>query len=349
MKNALKLILLTLCVICGIGLTGCNNPLSSKINEANKHIEQIIVYTAEKNPENIFEISWPNKGYYTQYDTCHNFVNRGELTKADEKFIKKFVNNLPYTNSYSEYDDYLAEITIIYDSGVKIESRTIYKDYPEDFDKFADIINRLCGGDKTYLRYDKNIQEVTPEYFTSRTRLSDANIYGGTVQEMIDLFDVNMYLMNNETNYFFETKAERFSLVKMLPFNIEQVPSSDEEAYAYACEVASLMDADASVVKKHKAPYENVEFYSWMDEKLGEIRVYRTDNTDIVMKGGTIGSFDELQLYEDLSGGYDELMNYQIYEYVYSNDNKFAVAAPYSYEDDFYDRFEELGHAVKDM
>ena len=64
-------------------------------------------------------------------------------------------------------------VTIVDEKSNRSLIGSVYGDYPEGTDRFCQIINRVCGGDKEFLCANGNMQEMTDEYFTAITGYTD--------------------------------------------------------------------------------------------------------------------------------------------------------------------------------
>ena len=348
--KCIKYIVVFTLIILMTGIAGCEGMKNEEIGiGGNRIIEFISISTAEKNPDNIWHICWPAQGYYTSYGRRNSFISINEITAKEEKYIVKYLESLTYDRSHTDTKDFLAEITIYYNNHGTHElcSKEIYGEYPEGFDEFAELINHLCGDDRTYLYCNNDIQEVTPEYFKFRAGIEDVNVYGGSIQDLIDYFELDMKKLSDSYDCYRE-KAHAFELMKLLPFKIESRPSTDDEAYDYACKLAENLDFDRNRVKKYKSMNEGYEYYAFMGHDFKEIRVYRTEDMNVTM-GGISAGYDQYRMTEDVTEPGDEFSRMKEYEFSYSTDYKFAVAVEFEYADDFYDRFKKLGEVVKSI
>lgn len=346
MKNNFRFLTLIPLLLLILLIAGCDSDNEKRV------IKDITVSTSESNPDNIWQISWPS-GYCSQFNSSHMFEAPGELTEADTEFIFDFVNSIPDENDNASGSTYLADITIYYatDDGMKAPYQCIYKqifnDYPEKYDVFAEIMNRICGGDKKYLSMNKDIQKITPEYFTYRTNITAEEIPEGTIQDFIDYLELDMLTLNRESPYVLSEKAHNFPLLPLLPYTPESVASTDAEAADYARKLAVRLGCDGSVeITKAKAPYEDCEYYTFTSDLFSKIRIYRTEDMNSSFRVEDTGTFGQLRIIEAETDPSDDLQGHGLYEFIYSSDKKFAVAVRLSNSKDFFKKLLTLAKAV---
>lgn len=359
MKRVKTHLFLLLTFILIFALTGCSSDgqtpsgnSSKGTNDGSITIIDLTVDTAEANPENIWRVSWP-KGYYSAGANVNAFATAQMPTDDDINFLVDFVSKNQSTKETLPEDKYLCGIYLTYEidkNGQKdtvLLSSIINNDYPADYDIFIDIINKICGGDKKYLCMNKNLQEVTPEYIAIRTGLTDDSVYSGTMQDVIDFFNLDMNTLNWMSVHSLSEKCHNFPCISILPFHCEAAYSTDADAEKYAQRLAKLLGVSADSVVKSKAPYEDIEFYEFPYEMFGTVRIYQTFNINSDNTDNRITGFNELFLKESSSGPYDELSGYKDFEFIYSSGNTFAIAVEFRYDDDFYENIKFLADAVR--
>lgn len=319
-------------------------------------ITRFTFVSAVENKDNIWSLNWPVNYEVDNYSV--NFFDPKEMTKEQRDYIYSFVDSLP---NYQGEEEYLCTIKLSLEvgNGNKIITGTPLKvisgSYPEGYDEFASIVNDLCGGNKEYVSTSTKMLEATPELFTIRTNISDINVYGGTVEDLMSFLNIDSICDLNEYssgNGSFTVKdcASHFTFVKYLANELKSAPSTDEECYAYAVELAGKLGVDESLVVKEVSEYGEQEWYSIPDYEGYNLRVYRTDQIQdkIMYYGGYVDSYyDTFKIYESTMSPYDELQGYKLYDFTYSPDDKFAVAVDaVMYEDK--DIFAPIGAAMED-
>ena len=303
-----------------------------KLSSKTLQISKINILSAEENPDNIWEIAWPDE--YQSGGTSINFGSEcKEISKEDRDFL------LTYCNTHEDtYDgDFLCSISIstIDDKHHSGQHLYVCGEYPEDFEEFVIVINRVCGGDKEYLSANKKIKEITPEYVTEITGITDDDVNGGTVSELIDhlgisdISTLSIYLKNSYINKI----ASKYKLCRLLEYKIISVQSTDDEWLEYSQKLAEKLGVNGEIIKG-KAPYEDQEWYEIKDSNGTEIRIYRTYGLGsfISQYPGMLDSYyQSYKIYEDTQGPTSEFMGYRDFDFTYSNDNKFAVAVESDY------------------
>ena len=290
-------------------------------------IEGISIVTAEENPENIWKIAWP-KEYYSGSDIVKFDSAAEDISKEDRDFLLKYCNS--HENTYKGDFLFSIDISAIDEKMHTGQSLYICGEYPEDFDEFAKVINKVCGGDKTYLSANGKLQKITPEYFTMITGITDDDVKEGTVSELIDhvgiadVGDLNSYLIND---YIYDI-AENYDLCSLLEYKIVSVPSSDEEWYDYSVKLADKLGIDGEITKE-KAKYDDEEWYEIKDPDGTCIRVFKTEGLEefIPMNLGNLDwYYQSYKIFEDTQGPTSEFSGFNSFDFTYSNDQKFAVA-----------------------
>ncbi len=311
-------------------------------------IESVEVLSAEKNPNNIWDIRWPY--YYCQGGENVQFPDSVSMSDEDMDILLQFYNE--YDNdTYKKDKEFLCRVIIGVMSGNTQTGKLIYiyDEYPEGFEDVVDVVNRICGGDKEYLTMTGKIQEITPEYFTAITGIDDSKVYDGTVEEVIehlnirDIQDVQWY----NKNWTINDVVQNYSLCRYLPYEVKQATSTDVECKEYAEKLAEELGAAGKVTKVYSEHNSGHEWYE-IHFKDQVIRVYRSEQVagDIQEYNGFIDSYYySLTLKEDTSD-YGPLESNLLFDFTYSADAKFIIAVEISY-DDKKDYFYEVAQAAE--
>ena len=294
-------------------------------------LERLDILSGERNPNGIWDICWPN--YYYQENEIIQFPESVSVSEEDRDILLKFYNE--NENNYIKDKEFLCSIRFgVLDGNCSLGKMIyIYDEYPEDFDKVVDAINRICGGDKEYLSMTGNIQEITPEYFTLLTGIDDDKVKGGTVQEVIDHLNIQNIsdIQRFKKNWVIDDVVANYSLCRYLPYEIKQAPSTDAECKEYAEKLAKSMGATGKVTKVYSEHISGHEWYK-IYYKNQFIRVYRSELVvdDIHAYDGLIDStYNSLSLEEDTSDETNPLSSHLLFDFVYSNDSKFIVAVDF--------------------
>ena len=331
---------------------GCSD-LSLKVAQTNpRQIEKIDILTAEENPLNIYKIDWP-EDYLSGNERIEFPTNNNSLSEEDNSFIISFAEEHENDEIGEKLLCRVCIYTVLDKSHYNI-CFDVYDEYPEDFNKFVEIINKICGSDKEYLYMNGNIQEITPEYVTAISGIDDEMVQGGTVKDIIELYDIK----DIETLYYYQKQwkidvfAENYSFISLLPFEVKSVESKDEEGYEYALRLAHLLGTDCVVTKEHSNDEDYQEWYQIKDYRGKILRVYRTCEIKENIIYYRDEDFENLVIYTpDIdNNGYN--IDHPIYEFIYSNDYKFAIAieditlSPYLYDDEPFQIYNELATVI---
>lgn len=326
-----KIRLLILCMICFV-LAGCRaasneNLVSAGIDLSSDtlKIDSISIVTAEVSEDCLWKIDWPN--YYYTGDQNHIFKSGfRSISEEDRNFILQYLSerdNMSPANGPFLCDIQVSTLDGQVHSG---QSLRVYGQYPEGFDEFAAVINRVCGDDRVYLPVNGTRQEMTPEYFTIITGITDDDVVGGTVAEMLD----HCNIVDPETLYFnspyeLGKYARNYEACRLLEYHIQSAPSTDDECLAYAKELATELGITDEITKEHSIN-EDQEWYEIPDYNGVSIRVYRAETVTDDMYVETLSQYGNLMVYETTTTPTSECQGYRSLDFIYSNDLKFVVA-----------------------
>ena len=326
-----KLVFLIPCMICFL-LAGCGRASNQKLVAAGidlssdtLKINEISIVTAEVSEDYLWKIDWP-KNYYTGTQS-HIFKNGFKaITEDDRNFILQYLSehdNMSPANGPFLCDIQVSTVDGNVHSGLSL---SVYGQYPEGFDEFAAVINRICGDDRVYLPTNGNFQEITSEYFTAITGITDDDVAGGTVAEMVE----HCHLVDPVTLYFssqyeLSKYAKNFETCKMLEYYAKSSPSTDEECFAYAEKLAAELGITDEITKEHSIN-EDQEWYEIQGFNGANVRVYRAETVTDDMYVETLSQYGNLMVYETTTTPTSECQGYRCLDFIYSNDLKFVVA-----------------------
>ena len=125
------------------------------------------------------------------------------------------------------------------------------------------------------------------------------------------------------------------------------VESSDSECKEYAKQLADKLGSN-SEIKKGSSEFAEQEWYEF-DYNGKTVRVYRTElvSKDIENSGRVLDSYTQCYKINERED-YGELEGGRVWDFVYSNDKKFAAASEFDYKDE-YKTIYEIGIAAKDI
>ena len=350
MKKIISFFIVTICIF----LIGCQGDKASKDGNATNdktEIVHITVTSAEENPENIWEIYWPDY-YFAGSEIIHFDENHPELTKEETEYIISYAKSIPELPKDYDMSECICNISVwVKEENVQRSyGGYIFGDYPEGSDEFCKIINRICGDDKEYLCMNGKMQEMTDEYFTILTGYTDDDIKGGTIREVIEHLGIDNviecypYFLKN---WYYTHILDNYELCRLLPYEVCSVESSDSECKEYAKQLADKLGSNSGI-KKGSSEFAEQEWYEF-DYNGKTVRVYRTElvSKDIENSGRVLDSYTQCyKIYE--REDYGELVGGRVWDFVYSNDKKFAAASEFDYKDE-YKTLYEIGIAAKDI
>ncbi|MDE7429012.1 MAG: hypothetical protein K2N00_07065, partial [Lachnospiraceae bacterium] len=112
-----------------------------------------------------------------------------EQEKGSEYFVE-YVKSLPEAGKGENLACYVICRYIDEDGNEESVYRSCYDNFPEGWDEFINCCNQICGGE--FLTGHGQIQTVTPEFLTEVFGITDENVKEGTLQDMIDLLELDM-------------------------------------------------------------------------------------------------------------------------------------------------------------
>lgn len=332
-------------IIC-LSFTGCNssNP-EKKVKKGKYVISEISMESCVENKDGVWKANWPDCYYISTSRVQMN--NAKELTKEQRDFVYEFVNSLPtvaegkdclcllYVNIRNSDDGSFLDTT-----GVKY----IYDSYPEGYDEFVDIFNEVCGGDRKYITTNTDIPELTTEFVTARTGVTDMTVNGGTVQELLEHLNIDSVSKFNKYSFDLYDYANDYYFKKYLPYEIQTAPSTDEECAEYALRLATELGINENDVVKEYADYDDLEWYTLPGYGDYNLRVYRTELIEkcLVMDQ----SKHTFKIHENNQPPTSEFMGYYEYDFTYNEDSKFAVAVEERLSSEK-DIFVDIGQAME--
>ena len=230
-------------------LSGCSKqtPVTEKKEEPREiRIRTIDVLSAVENEDHIYQVNYPYTYIsYNKQERQNERIDmlgvkeRDELTKEDTEYIMNYVQSIP-ENTNPDRENVSFRIWLVYldeNNEQQYLSAWGWDEFPEDWGEFIDYMNGLCGGE--YLRSEGEVVEVTPELLTELYGITDEDVRGGTLQDliehneynMVDLTDHVLY-MDNELRDFYADTKESF-IAPYRPYEIESVESTEEEYDAF--------------------------------------------------------------------------------------------------------------------
>lgn len=319
-------------VLLGCEMANGKGSHSKGISFGNKYknvnIEKIRILTAEENTENIWRIDWPET-YMSGNQELQLGITPDILNDKDRKYLLEYASE--HANTHELDGEFLCRVEIS-----TLEEKThsditmyIYDKYPDRFNEFADTINRICGEELFYM--NGNTQEITPEYFTVVTGISDEDINGGTAEELIDHLEIDSILILSRYlgNTYLEKITENFYFCQYLQYKEKNASSTEDEWKNFATKLAENLNYSGDI-SIEKSEYDNLEWYSIKGYKEAEIRIYKSEEISDSIPINKAGLYDRNYLSLKILEYTTEVVGdcaaaYSLYDFTYSNDFKFAV------------------------
>lgn len=294
----------------------------------------------------------PDGVYFKTLECSLSGENGIKATQEQMEYIVSFVDSIEVPSyakdidksdgCYSELSDihtYLGRLKISFysvksdgDSRYKVIERHLFDEYPEGFDEFIKLINELDGNEPIILGEPLT---VTSDLVKNVMGYTDDMVADGTIEDVLSKYPVDSYhLMNayyNDAYLLVNTEVHMeeifwyWPMFRVLPTEIKNVQSTEEEYQAYVEAVAKAFGADPSEITDFRLggkfiPSQNVIVYQSCD-------IYEAlEYSDTIPY--------HLVLHEYLDGG--ELDKNERYQIFYSPDGKFVIAINGSLEKSYF-------------
>ena len=239
---------------------GCSSPepVTEKKEEPREiRIRTVEVVSAVENEDHIYQVEYPYTYIaFNQEEKKNERIDmlgvrdRDELTKEDTEYIMNYVRSLP-EDTDSDRKNVSFRIWLVYldeNNEQQYLSAWGWDEFPEDWGEFIDYMNGLCGGE--YLRSEGEVVEVTPQLLTELYGITDEDVRGGTLQDVIehneldivDLTDHVLYMENELRDFYADMKEELIAPYR--PYEIESVESTEEEYDAFMEDFLGRLDGE---------------------------------------------------------------------------------------------------------
>lgn len=234
------------------------------------YLKKLEVYSNAVNPEQIYHISYPYYYYafstdpdgnrYTGLFDLTDCISSQDLTEQEggTEYFVEYVRNLPEEQKGENLACYV--ICRYADGEGNEESiyRRSYDTFPEGWEEFIEQCNQICGGE--YLSSTGQLQTVTPEFLTEIFEVTDEDVRGGTLQDMIDLLELDMkevtetFRISEALNkYYAETKEPLIELHR--PRELISVSSTQEEYNAFLEQFLEKLGSDQVMEEESDQDY----------------------------------------------------------------------------------------------
>lgn len=187
--------------ICSMLLLGGCGLLFQMVDDGQKNeIRSLEVWSAAENDEWIYHVNYPhyyygfnnvNMGGTTIYDFSQA-IPVDMVSAEDFEYLRDYVLGLPEEEKKEDSVLSYAVLLHYYDENGETEMVYVegYDDFPEGFDLFVERVNHICGA--TYLTGSGSLQKVTPEFLTQVWGVTDEDVPGGTLEELISQEEIDM-------------------------------------------------------------------------------------------------------------------------------------------------------------
>lgn len=254
------------CVILSavIMLTGCK---SGSVSHAKNSPDELFI-------EIINTTDTPN-GVYHKYMNCAvGNENKIKITPEQIEYIisyvdkieePSFVKDIESVNGlYSEVSEehsYLGSVYISYDYGKSDheELKYLFDEYPEGYEDFIKLLNEIDSEEPIILGEP---MVMSADLIKKVTGFTDDMVTDGTIGDVLDKYRIDVFhFMNDSSSYkYFKIDSETYitdvfeywPVFRVLPTEIKNVESTEEEFQAYVEELAKVLGADPSTVADYR-------------------------------------------------------------------------------------------------
>lgn len=326
-----KKISIIVCILVTFLLGGCDFVIQERGDEEKNQIYKMEVWSAAENEAMHYHLLYPffyfgfanqDMGNTTMYDFEH-VTDREDVSKEDFEYLRDYVSGLP--DEKKEEDSVFAYAVVFsyYDENGDIQNLYAegYDEFPEGFDGFIDKVNDLCGME--CLTGSGSLQQVTPEYLTKIWGVTDEDVAGGTLEDVIRQGEIDMkkltdvFHMENALNGFYASQKESL-LEPYYAYEIQSVESTQEEYDAFVERFAERLSENGYELEKSKEEVQFQDYMTWYN------------NSFYIARSCDLSKMDIVEPYYE--GGYyridlDAHMEGMIYsaDFIYSRDGKFVL------------------------
>lgn len=328
-RGILIAVLLTLC------LAGCTDKTGNEEAAVKmQSISDVRITTAEVEANGVWMLQWPS---YVFNDSRNNFTRldadkvmaESELSDEEKEYLFNYVNELT-DYSFARYErgmvikgegyeehTYLGSVKVFGtdEEGKAVSTcKLIFDEYPEGYEEYVALVNRLCGD--TYITLGNEVNKMSPELYSQFTKIKDENVQGGTVEDFTTVSGVDMCSLYEDYNVARAlTQAEDFGYFRLLPRKIRKEESTEEEFTEYV----ELLRKRYNTAKRNVTSLG--DGYYIKSDKLGEFAVYRTCSFEMEMLIETVDEYTfESIFYQEENGDFEHSA-----PVFYSKDGKYLV------------------------
>lgn len=296
------------------------------------YLQKLEVYSNVVNSEQIYHISYPYYFYtfstdsdgnrYTGLFDLTDRISPQELTEQEggaEYFIE-YVRNLPEEQKGENLACYVICRYVDGEGNEESIYRRSYDTFPEGWEEFIERCNQICGGE--YLSGTGQLQTVTPEFLSEIFEVTDEDVRGGTLQDMIDLLELDMkevtetfHITEALNKYYAETKEPLIESHR--PKELVSVSSTQEEYDAFLEQFLKKLGSDQVMEEESDQDYFRRFCISDTGKRFYTARTDDMDNLPTAKRSTDDYYYMELDAHmEDMVMGVD---------FIYSADEKYIL------------------------
>lgn len=245
-----KLIKIIMAVCLLLMMTGCGSD-SRNSATGELQIRQIEVYSAAENDYQVYHVKYPYYYYAFSSDKCSMYdldqhVECQELTQEQVQYFIDYISSLPDSSEREVGEDISFYISFSYrdENGEDVNIyRSGYDAFPDGWEDFIDSYNEILGWE--YLAGNGQIQRVTPEFLTDVFGVTDADVRGGTLQDVIDVMELDIkkvtdlfYIDSALNGYYASIKEDEIE-----PYRAKELVSVESTQEEYDEFIEKYLDA----------------------------------------------------------------------------------------------------------
>ena len=334
MRKYFVILLMSVCVavLAGCALSGdkTGKNKSGKKDGPKNLLYSLEVWSLAENDMHVYHLRWPGDYYaFSKEDggrcrlfDLENAKERSEITQEELTYFVEYVSSLePEPWHEGSVHSYRIALSYYDENGEdKYISALGYDTFPEGFEEFIEKCNEIAGGN--YLTTGESLQELSPEFLTEVFGVTDEDVRGGNLQDVIDTLELNMYevtrvfSMREKLDAYYATTKEE-ELAPFRPVELYEEASSEEEYNAFV-----------------EAYLENLgNGFIEVDSNQNYLRYFRSGETDRYFYIGRSADLDKMSVQNPAEEGMcyslvlDAHMEGMVFsmDFVYSKDKKFML------------------------
>lgn len=237
------------CLILSMLLGGCGLLFQVAGDSQRNEIRSLEVLSAAENDEWIYHVNYPHYYYgFNRQDmgsaAIYDFSQAIPVDKVpteDFEFLRDYVLGL--SEAEKQEGDTLAYAVLLHYYDENGETEMVYVEgydaFPEGFDTFVERVNKLCGAN--YLTGSGSLQEVTPEFLHEVWGVTDDDVPGGTLADLIEQEEIDMKKLSEDFHmesalYSFYARQKEAIIAPYRATELCEADSTEEEYEVFVAE-----------------------------------------------------------------------------------------------------------------